>query len=117
MTVQQDDGLSAAQGGDGITGFAVAVRANVMVTLTNAGGTVATPAGPFNGVTNASGQFSVTFTSATAGQVIGNATTSLIVGGLNLTRDTDPATAGVGAGPNGSGPAIKTFVNGRIPSS
>src|SRR4029079_7744764 len=59
-------------------------------------------------------QFSVTFTSATAGQVIGNATTSLSVGGLNLTRDTNPATAGVGAGPNGSGPATKTFVDARI---
>jgi hypothetical protein len=113
VTVQQDDGLSAAQGGDGVTGFTATAGATVTLTLTNIGGAVATPAGPFNGVTNASGQFSVTFTSATAGQVIGNATTSLIVGGLNLTRDTDPATAGIDAGPGGSGPAIKTFVRDR----
>src|SRR4029079_6394246 len=73
------------------------------------------PADPtvVNGITNASGQFNVTFASATAGQVISNATTSLLVGGLNLTRDTNPATAAV-AGPNGSGPATKTFVDARI---
>ena len=114
VTVQQDDGLTAAQGGDGVTGFTAAVGAGVMVTLTNVGGAVATPAGPFNGVTNVSGQFSVTFTSATPGQVIGNATTTLIVGGVNMTRDTDPATAGIGSGPGGSGPAIKTFVQPGI---
>jgi hypothetical protein len=46
--------------------------------------------------------------------VVGNATTSLIVGGVNLTRDTDPATAGIGSGPGGSGPATKRFVRPGI---
>src|SRR5262249_58009628 len=31
-----------------------------------------------------------------------------------LTRDTDPATANVGAGPGGSGPAVKTWVDANI---
>jgi prealbumin domain-containing protein len=33
---------------------------------------------------------------------------------VTLTRDTDPATANVGAGPNGSGPATKVFVDGTL---
>ncbi len=114
VTVQQDDGLTAAQGGDGVTGFADVVNAPVTVTLANVGTAVATPAGPFAGNTNASGQFQVTFTSATPGQVIGNATTTFIVGGVSLTRDTDPATANIGSGPGGSGPAVKTYVKPGI---
>src|SRR4029079_15399941 len=99
VTVQQDDGLAAgAPGGDAVTGFGPAAGANVTVALDGINGAIPdlsapsnlAPADPtvVNGITNASGQFNVTFASATAGQVIGNATTSLLVGGLHLTRDT-----------------------------
>jgi hypothetical protein len=124
VTVQQDDGLLAAQGGDGVTGFAPASGANVTVTLDGVGGAVPDVSAPSNlpaadptvvmGSTNASGQFSVTFTSATPGDVIGNASAALTVGGVAVVRDTDPTTAGVGAGPGGSGPATKKFVRPGI---
>src|SRR5438270_2522890 len=77
VTVMQDDGLTAAQGGDGVTGFTAASGASVTVTLTNSSGAVANPAGPITGTTNGGGQFSVTFTSNTAGTVTGNATATL----------------------------------------
>lgn len=109
-TVQEDDGLTAAQGGDGVTGFANVVGAATTITLTNGGGAVATPAGPVSGTTNASGQLQATFTSNTPGTVTGNASTTFTLDGVTLTRDTDPATANIGAGPGGSGPAIKTFI-------
>src|SRR5260370_354031 len=71
------------------------------------------PVGPLTGTTDANGQFKVTFTSASAGQVVGNASTTFVLNGVTLTRDTDPATATV-AGPGGSGPATKTFEDARI---
>jgi hypothetical protein len=43
-----------------------------------------------------------------------NATLSVTLDGLAITRDTDPATTEVGAGPNGSGPATKVFVDGTL---
>ena len=49
-----------------------------------------------------------------AGLTVANASASLTVGGTSLTRDTDPATAGIGAGPGGSGPATKQWVDARI---
>src|SRR5207302_918498 len=67
-----------------------------------------------SGTTDASGQFQVTFSSATAGQVIGNATTTVIVGGQTFIRDTDPTTTTIGSGPGGSGPATKIFVDTSI---
>jgi hypothetical protein len=112
VTVLQDDGLTAAQGGDGVTGFAPAAGQSVTVALANLNG-ASTPATSFTGTTNAAGQFQVTFTSATAGLVVGNASTSFVVGGQTLVRDTDPATAAV-SGPGGSGPATKRFVDARI---
>lgn len=51
-----------------------------------------------------------TINSTVAGTFTANATASATVAGVTLTRDTDPATSGVGAGPNGSGPAVKTYV-------
>ena len=51
---------------------------------------------------SAAGTCTIVFSSATAGQVNGDASVTLTVGGLSLTRDTDPATpaaAQVSAGP------------------
>jgi hypothetical protein len=124
VAVQQDDGFSAAQGGDGVSGFAPVSGASVSVHLDGTGGAVPDVSAPSNlpaadptvvvGNTNAAGQFSVTFTSATAGDVVGNASVALTVGGVALTRDTNPATANIGAGPGGSGPATKKFVRAGI---
>ena len=61
----------------------------VTVTLTDTNGAVDVPSTPLSGNTNSSGQFSVEFTSATAGQVIGNATTSFTVNGATETRSTE----------------------------
>jgi hypothetical protein len=99
--------------GDG-NGFQPESAASCTITLTNSNGASANPAGPFSGSTNASGQFATSFTSATAGQVVGNASCSKTVNTVLLTRDTDPATALIGAGPGGSGPVTKTFVNASI---
>src|SRR5262249_8049632 len=115
----------AAQGGDGVTGFTpVGAGKSVTVTLAGVNGAVPDVSAPSDlpaanpstvtGATNASGQFQVTFTSASAGQVIGNASTTFVLNGVSLTRDTDPATAAIGAGPGGSGPAVKTFEDARI---
>lgn len=56
------------------------------------------------------GTASVQIVSATAGTVTINATTTFTVGGVSLTRDTNPATTSIPAGPNGTGPATKTYV-------
>jgi len=77
------------------------------ITLTNGGGAVANPAGPFNLTTNASGQCSVTFTSNSAGTVTGHASSTLSVGGQTVTVQTN------GVAPN-SADAVKTFVNANI---
>jgi hypothetical protein len=92
---------------NGGSGFAPAPGAPVTVTLTNSNGAVATPAGPFNGTTDASGQFQVTFTSNTPGQVTGTATSTVTVGGQPIALSTN------GVAPN-SGPAVKTFVDANI---
>jgi uncharacterized repeat protein (TIGR01451 family) len=94
--------------GDG-NGFVVPVaNQTVTVKLTNSNGAVAIPATPLSGMTNASGQFQVTFTSDSAGQVIGNASTSFTVNGATETRSTGDSQSGDG------GPATKTFVAGKI---
>ena len=78
------------------------------ITLMGSNGAVPVPPGPFNGVTDGDGEFSTTFTSATAGQVEGNASASVpLAGGVTLDVETD------GIAPN-SGPAIKTFVDAFI---
>jgi hypothetical protein len=69
---------------------------------------VANPAGPVSGTTDGGGHFFVSFTSATAGQVIGNASTTFSVGGVSLTRATGDSHTGDG------GPATKTFVDANI---
>ena len=55
----------------------------------------------------------VVFSSPSAGTVTINASVSLTVGGLTLTRDTDPLTL-AGAGPGGTGPATKVFKDGTL---
>src|SRR5262249_45259869 len=66
------------------------VNQQVTVTLTNKNGAsslhVALPIFVLTGNTDANGHFSVEFTSPTAGQVIGNATTSFTVNGATETR-------------------------------
>ena len=51
-----------------------------------------------------------TINSTTPGTFTANASATATVGSVTLTRDTDPATTTIGAGPNGSGPAVKTYV-------
>src|SRR5258707_2977196 len=71
-----------------------------------------------SGTTNASGQCTVIISSPTAGLTVANASTTFAIAGLfntvSVTRDTDPATAAIGAGPGGSGPATKQWVDARI---
>jgi hypothetical protein len=55
-----------------------------------------------------SGGCSITFSSPSPGTVVVNASVTLTVGGVSMTRDTDPVTLPV-AGPGGSGPATVTF--------
>ena len=80
--------------GDGTGYNPVGAGTSVIMTLTDSNGATATPAGPFTLTTNASGQVSETFTSATAGVVIGSASTTLTIsGGGSITRttgDSDP---------------------------
>ena len=64
--------------------------------------------------TNASGQCTIVFSSPSAGRTTANAYVTLNVGGVSLTRDTDPATSSVGSGTGGSGPAVKTWVDAKI---
>src|SRR5262249_51696082 len=70
---------------DGVSSPAAGANVTVNLKSINA---AANPAGPFTGTTDQNGQFKVTFTSATAGQVIGNATVTLSVLGVNLSRAT-----------------------------
>ena len=56
VTLEKDTGTGT---------FVAAAGEHVDVTLTDSNGASPAPAGPFSGTTNASGQFAVTFTSAT----------------------------------------------------
>jgi hypothetical protein len=92
----------------GTGSFVAAGGETVTVTLTNSNGAVASPAGPFTGTTNASGQFEVTFASATGGKVTGTASSTLSVSG------SAPFTVSTNGVAPSSGPAVKTFVDARI---
>jgi uncharacterized repeat protein (TIGR01451 family) len=93
--------------GDG-KGFVAAANDPVTVTLTGQNGAVPIAETPPSGTTNASGQFLVTFTSDSPGQVIANASTTFTLNGVTLTRATGDSHTG------DSGPATKTFVAGKI---
>lgn len=110
VNVQQNDGLTAAQGGDGVTGFTAAPNGTKpTVTLTNDStsnyAVSSNTCAPTPGTS--SGSCSVTFTSNTAGTVTGHAAVTFSVGGVSLTRETD------GTGAN-SGDVTKTFVAGSL---
>jgi hypothetical protein len=116
VTVYKDDGLAAADGGDGVTGFTPATVGNVDVSLTNdatsnyainLAASTCDDAQPTGDNLDNNGQCTVVFTSSTAGTVTGHASVSLVVGGVTLTRSTD------GTAPN-SGDAIKHFVSGSL---
>jgi hypothetical protein len=121
--VEQDDGLTAAQGGDGVTGFKAVSGAAVTTSISNSngatssmtGGTCGNTSGTTgSGTTNASGQCTIIITSPTAGVTVANASTTFSITGLfnsvTVTRDTNPATANIGSGPGGSGPASKLWI-------
>jgi uncharacterized repeat protein (TIGR01451 family) len=93
--------------GDG-NGFVPAANEPVTVTLTSSPGVNPIVETPLSGTTDASGQFQVTFTSATAGEVIGSATTTFTIQGVNLTRATSDSNVG------DSGPATKFFEDAQI---
>jgi uncharacterized repeat protein (TIGR01451 family) len=92
--------------GDG-NGFVAAPNAPVTVTLTDSNGATTTPT-VYNVTTDGSGHASVTFSSATAGEVIGNASTTLTVSGVTLTRATGDSNVG------DSGPVTKFFEDAQI---
>jgi Prealbumin-like fold domain len=109
VNVQQDDGLSAAQGGDGVTGFGPAPNGTTpTVTLTDSGGAINNiSSNTCTSPGTVSGSCSVTFTSNTAGTVTGHATVTFSVGGVSLTRATDNTHGS-------SGDATKVFVAGSL---
>jgi len=108
IAVFQDDGRPASEG-DGVDGWTAAPDGTpVDVDLTDTDGslndvssdTCASPG-------TSAGLCTVTFTSPTAGTVIGHASVTFLVGGVSLSRETD------GDAPN-SDDAIKHFVAGSI---
>jgi len=104
VTVMQDTG-------DG-SGFQPAVAAPVDFTLndTNGSSHVTDDANSTcEGATDQSGQCTIVFTSSTTGQVVGDASVTLTLHGLSVTRDT-----ATNPGPGGSGPATKTYVDASI---
>ena len=109
VSVQQNDGLAAGQGGDGVDGFGPAPDGTTpTVTLTDSGGAInSISSNTCSSPGTVNGSCSVTFTSNTAGTVTGHATVTFTVGGLSLTRATD--------GTHGStGDATKVFVAGSL---
>jgi prealbumin domain-containing protein len=109
VNVQQNDGLAAAQGGDGVTGFGPAPNGTQpSVTLTDSGGAInSISSNTCAGAGTVSGSCTVTFTSNTAGTVTGHATVTFSVSGVSLTRATD-STHG------STGDATKVFVAGSL---
>ena len=91
-------------GSDGIVAADIVVDA-VASTCDNAGDNL-----------DGAGQCTITFNSTETGKVTGHASVVIdLGGGSTLTRDTNPATATIGAGPGGSEtPAVKTYVDATI---
>src|SRR5262249_32856889 len=89
------------------SGFQPASGASCTITLTGQNGATPVPAGPFSGTSDGSGHFSATFSSASAGPVIGHASCSKTVHRVALFRQTN------GQAGN-SGDATKTLVDAKI---
>ena len=110
VTVLENDGLTAAQGGDGFSGYVPSSgeTINVVVTPDASALSGGTCLGAF-AVTDGNGQCTVEVNSSTADTFTINVSSNISVGGISLARDT----AG-DSGSGGSGPATKTFVDARI---
>jgi hypothetical protein len=106
-TVQQDDGIPAAGGGDGVTGFGPAPNGTLVTfsLLNNTAG--ATFVGGVSTCTTTAGTCSVQINTNTPGAVDIHATTTFSVGGVSLTRST-------GSGGLNSADAHKVYVAGSI---
>src|SRR5206468_8949686 len=89
-----------------------AAGANVTVSLTNSNGASYAQFGSIplvlSGTADAGGHFAVTFTSQSAGIVTGNATATLTVSGVALSRSTGDGQSG------DSGAATKRFVDAKV---
>jgi len=97
---------------DGVMGFYDAFEgAAISIALNDAGGAVSVPAGPLAGVTDSSGQFAVTFTSATTGTTTGVATASTTIDGVDLQESTDGLETVIGSGVFNSDAALKEWVD------
>src|SRR5204862_217208 len=99
VTVKQNNGS-----GNGFVNVANGTKPTVTLTNSN-GAAFQVSANTCSSTGTVSGKCTITFTSQSAGQVTVNASVTVTVGGVTMTRDTDPATANIGAGPNGTGPA------------
>ena len=94
------------------TPTSIAITPSVSPAPSSSSNTCATPTLSNGGKT---ATCTVTINSTATGVFTANASVVFsYTGGLTVTRDTDPATATIGAGPNGSGPATKTYVDARI---
>jgi hypothetical protein len=107
VTVQQDDGLAAADGGDGVSGWANAPDGtSVSFSLANN-----TASAVFkNGISSCNttgGSCTITITTTTAGSVDIHATTTFTISGVSITRAT-------GTGGNNSADANKVFIDGTL---
>src|SRR5439155_1368038 len=118
--VNQHHVVTATMGREPWRGMVAAGSVPVVFTVTGATGNLSFFDGnadgdnnPLTATTDASGHAALEFTKSGAGSVTVNASTVFSVGGVSLTRDTDPATGPV-AGPGGTGPAGKTFVDANI---
>ena len=56
----------------------------------------------------------ITINNSTIGTFTANASAQITMGGVTVTRDTDPSTTEIGAGPDGSGPAVKVYRSAQV---
>jgi len=97
------------------SGWAAAPGESVTTSLTDSNGASAgvnagaSTCAPPGGTLDGNGECTIVFQSGSAGVTTGNASWTGTVGGVTFTRATDG-----NSGPGGSGPAEKTWVDGRI---
>src|SRR5204863_68930 len=93
-------------------GFVASAGANVDYTLTDSDGAASTidhTSSTCDTVTDNNGQCTIVFTSPATGTVTTNASATLTLQGIEVTRNTS-----ADSGPNGSGPATKRWVDANI---